>query len=469
MLQILRSSAPRYYIFWPLKSDFQIWVKLHLISKGKNSMHLKPIGLAIVAVSLTTPLIWLPPLAVKYDTIALFSQYLGMVALIAMALGQIIATRLSFVEHIFGGLDRSYVLHKWLGIGAMVAILLHDTIDAEMDGLGRNTILIEAAETAGEISLYGFLILVVITVATFIPYHLWRWTHRIIGVFFILSAFHFLFMLKPFSNGDPLGLYVSVFCFLGILAFVYKSAPRWLRPSFAYEIADIAKAGRATAITMTPAKRTMKYRAGQFAFVTFDGSGSEEPHPFTISKAPDESGSIRMTVSPLGDFSYALPSLLKVGASTSIEGPFGRFERKRGNDPQVWIAAGIGITPFVAWAQALTDKDGPITLFYCARNASDAAHLDELKRIEGDIPNLKIVLHETQSTARLNAETILRELGSGLSDIQFYFCGPKQMRKGLATSLASHGVSARRFHYEEFEIRSGVGLRLLAQKVLRRL
>ena len=138
------------------------------------TLQFKPIGLAIVAASLIVPMIWLPPLAAKFDSVALFSQYLGMAALIAMSLGQIIATRLGFVERIFGGLDRSYILHKWLGIGSMIAILLHDTIDAEMDGLGRETLLTEFAETAGEISLYGFLVLVVITITTFIPYHLWR-------------------------------------------------------------------------------------------------------------------------------------------------------------------------------------------------------------------------------------------------------------------------------------------------------
>jgi predicted ferric reductase len=175
-------------------------------------MRLNSFGLILTFGALLTPVIWLPGLAGKHDTVTLFSQYLGMAALIAMALSQVIATRLGFVERVFGGLDRSYILHKWLGIGAMVAILLHDTIDAEMDGLGRETLLSDGAETAGELCLYGLLILVVITIATFIPYHLWRWTHRIMGVFFVMGAFHFLFILKPFTNGDPLGLYVSAFC-----------------------------------------------------------------------------------------------------------------------------------------------------------------------------------------------------------------------------------------------------------------
>lgn len=35
--------------------------------------------------------------------------------------------------------------------------------------------------------------------ATFIPYRLWRWTHRLMGVFIAVGAFEYLFVLKPFS------------------------------------------------------------------------------------------------------------------------------------------------------------------------------------------------------------------------------------------------------------------------------
>ncbi len=424
-------------------------------------MHLKGLGLSIVAAALAAPIIWLPALAQKHDMVALFSQYLGIAALIAMALSQIIATRLGFVERIFGGLDRSYILHKWLGIGAMAALLLHDTVDAEMRGLGRETLLVEAAETAGEISLYGLLILVVITITTFIPYHLWRWTHRFMGACFAMGAFHYLFMLKPFSNGDPLGLFVSAFCAVGVLAFLYRLAPPALRRNRQYRVSGMQRSGNATAITMTPEARPLKYRPGQFAFVTFDGAPGTEPHPFTISKAPDETGQIRMTVAGLGDYTSRLRQSLQVGSTARIEGPFGRFERRPSGAQEIWIAAGIGITPFVAWAQALAEADGPVALFYCVPKQTGAAHLEELKEIAGQLPKFTLQIHATGEQGRIDAETI-----AGVTDdhatTKVYFCGPKAMRKSLAAGLARRGVAARRFHYEEFEIRSGIGLRSLA-------
>ena len=116
-------------------------------------MTLKPLGVAAIGVLMLAPLIWLSGIADGRDRIAIFSQYLGMTALVAMAVSQVIATRWTGIEQTFGPLDQSYRLHKWLGLWALAASFLHDTIDAEIKGLGPETVLAEAAETAGEISL----------------------------------------------------------------------------------------------------------------------------------------------------------------------------------------------------------------------------------------------------------------------------------------------------------------------------
>ena len=104
----------------------------------------------------------------------------------------------------FGGLDRIYVQHKWLGISAMGLILLHDTIDAEMRG-ARENFLSELGETLGELSLYGLLILVTISLLTFVPYPLWKWSHKSVGAFFAFSALHFFWVPRPFELAEPLG------------------------------------------------------------------------------------------------------------------------------------------------------------------------------------------------------------------------------------------------------------------------
>ncbi len=421
---------------------------------------MRPLGLLIVFGALGVPIFWYIDLAGRNDPVAVFSQYLGSAALIAMGISQLLATRWRPLEAVFGGLDRIYVLHKWLGIGALTAVLLHDTIDADIDGLGVETALTETAETFGEISLYGILILVTLTLATFVPYHLWRWSHKILGAFFALSAFHYIFILKPFAVSDPLGLYVLCFCVVGIACYALTLLPYGrLQGRHDYEVSAAEGTGDAMAISLTPRTAGIRHRAGQFAFVSFGLPDLGEVHPFTISKAPDERRSLRFTIKPLGDYTAGVVRSLKVGTTARISSAYGHFHPAGAGTVQVWIAAGIGITPFMAWAEALGRQDGEIHLFYCVRRREAAPHLKDLMRIEAESPGLKIHLVESSQTGRLTADQIVDQLSGPLKSAWVYFCGPKAMREGLRKSLTAEGLPSSRFVYEEFEIRSGLQVR----------
>ena len=415
-------------------------------------------ALVLIAVLMAAPVFWLPGLSNGGDALAIFSQYLGMTALIAMALSQLIATRWPGIEMTFGPLDRAYKLHKWLGLWALLATFLHDTIDADIRGLGEHTLLSDIAETAGEISLYGLLWLLIITVATFIPYHLWKWTHRFIGVFFVLSAFHYLFIQKPFSNTEPLGLYMGGICLVGLIAYAYTAAPRHLRPSRRYKVSRLEKEGNALAVYLEPVGRPLSYKSGQFAFISFSELGLTEPHPFTLSAAPQADGNLRMTIGPLGDYTIRLISRLEVGAVAKIEGPFGDFSVARGQ--QLWIAAGIGITPFAAMAGSLREEDGPVTLIHSVRNRNDGAHINELQGAAAELPNFTFIVRETAIEGRLTPNDITGIVGD-LQKTHILYCGPTALRESLWQALRTRGLSARRLHYELFEIRTGIGMNRL--------
>ena len=427
---------------------------------------MNPVGLLIIAATALFPAYQLFALPNVTDKIALFSQYLGLAALILMAWGQILSTRLKGIEAIFGGLDRVYVLHKWAGILAMIALLLHDTIDADMSGLGRETALNELAETLGEISLYGLLILVVVSVATFIPYHLWKWTHKAMGGLFAAGTFHFFFIMKPFAMSDPQGLYTGFFCMVGLAAYIWMLLPETMRPSYAYKIADIQATGDALAVTLSPAGKRLRPEPGQFGVLRFIGAGKAEPHPFSFSKI-DEDGSLRVTIKALGDFTSSLRNAVQIGQDVRVQGPFGRFQHD-GNAQEIWVAGGIGITPFLAWAHALEASDQHVDLFYCVKSRDQAPHLAELEALAGAKSNLDLHLVASNEKKRLSAQMISQCVQGNLSTMRVSFCGPVSLREALRKGMALHGVSARNFHYEEFEFRTGIGLKALAAWVLNR-
>ncbi|MEP3047441.1 MAG: ferredoxin reductase family protein [Roseibium sp.] len=420
-------------------------------------------GLILIALAALVPIYWYLPLASERDPIAVFSQYLGSASLILMGINQFLATRAPGIETIFGPLDRIYVLHKWLAVVAISALGLHDIIDAEMNGL-RGGPLSDIAEDVGEVSLYGMLILGLASVITFIPYHLWKWSHRFIGVFFILGAFHYFFIEKPFSNIDPLGFYISAFCIVGIFSYLWLALVRPMAPrGHGYRISSVKHLGGLTEIEMKPEGRGLKHKAGQFAFLSIKESGLSEEHPYTLSDAPNASRTLRFSIKDLGDYTDRLRHNVTEGMDANVSGPFGHFSMPKGRDPQVWIGAGVGITPFLAFAESLKDTEtGPVKLYYCVREREDIPYAIDLERVAEEVGTLELIIVNSAEGIRLTAERIVSDLGGDVGSAHVFFCGPAAMRKALKSGLVLKGLRASRFHFEEFEMRTGIGLNRLA-------
>lgn len=418
-------------------------------------------GLALIAlcVILQIPLYW--PLAANANAIALFSQFLGSSALILMAIAQILALRLPGQQMIFGPLDQIYRLHKWLAIAALVAMALHDIIDADIDGL-QQTALSDIAEEFGEISLYGIMILIFISIATLIPYPVWRATHKFIGLAYAMALFHFAFIAKPFNNTDPLGLYLLAITLPGLAAYIWLLLKPLYTRGHPYRISALTRLNDSLDITFQPEGRPVRHKAGQFAFFRLQSEGLEEVHPFTISSGPQEDGSLRISVKALGDYTRALHQQAAIGQRATISPAYGHFTRLPNGTAQIWIGAGIGITPFLAWAHdAQNAQNHPITapvhIYYCVRSETPD-YLNELTSFASQHEAVSLHLINSRTQPRLSAERVAADLGQDLAHAHIAFCGPTAMGQNLETALRPLGVKSGAFHREAFELRSGIGL-----------
>ncbi|KAJ56790.1 hypothetical protein ACMU_07575 [Actibacterium mucosum KCTC 23349] len=421
-------------------------------------------GILLISALMLAPLYWVVPLMGKHDAVAAFSQYLGMASLIGMACVQILAMRLPGTSLIFGPLDKVYVLHKWVAVVAVSAAALHDTIDAEMRDLGRPGGLESLAETMGEIGFYGLLLLGFATIIPFIPYHLWKLSHKFIGAFFALSAFHYFFIEKPFDNADPLGLYVGGFCAAGLLAYLYMLLfYGMLSRRHRYSIEAVDRMGDVTELTLAPVGRGMKHKAGQFVFIGLDLDNMGEVHPFTLSGAPQEDRKLRVAIKALGDYTSQLPERVQPGVQAVLRGPFGGFCRPRVSTPQLWVAGGIGITPFLSWLRGVEgDLPAPTWLYYCV-SQPDAPFVAELQALAARIDhlNLKVIV---SGQGRLTADRVRADMGEFADNAGRWFCGPDSLRDAL-----QDGLGGSKFHAEAFEIRSGIGIRAASAWIWARL
>ena len=103
--------------------------------------------------------------------------------------------------------------------------------------------------------------------------------------------------------------------------------------------------------------------AGQFAFVTSDEK--EGAHPYTIASSwnPTEQQLVFITKA-LGDHTSRLADRLQPGMEVTVEGPYGCFNFEDAQPRQIWVGAGIGITPFIArMKQRATTPDAKEELF----------------------------------------------------------------------------------------------------------
>jgi len=79
-------------------------------------------------------------------------------------------------------------------------------------------------------------------------------------------------------------------------------------------------------------------------------------------------------------FTHDLHTGLQAGAHARIDGGYGMFDYKSGGSRQVWIAGGIGVTPFLSWVRDFGGSlDFEIDFFYTVRSPDEALFLDEFQ------------------------------------------------------------------------------------------
>ena len=390
------------------------------------------------------------------------SYFAGSCSIICMALGLMLSARPRRVETSFGGLDRMYRLHKYLGVTAILLFIAHyATVPGEPEAVTTTVVAAPEEEglpidLVGLVAMIGFTLLILVTLNRKIPYHRWLTTHRFMGLFFIVAGIHVALVLYdgqalPLRSGP--GAALALLMLVGLAAWVYKQFLYPKKAKHPFTLTAVNRLERATEVVLQPKSGMFPFEAGQFAFVTIDADGFREPHPFTISSGTGEDR-LRFTMKVLGDYTRRVRDALAAGADVAVEGPYGCFNPLRDPGKQVWLAAGIGITPFLSVLRTMTPGHGKtVRLYYGVRTAREALYLDELGSRAAEVGGVTIKLLESDAGARIDALAIGAEIGGELRGWSFYLCGPKPMVSAVRGGLARQGVPARRIHNEEFEFR----------------
>lgn len=381
-------------------------------------------------------------------------EVLGSTVIILMACGLVLAARLAWAEPYFGGLDKMYIVHKQVNTTAFLLLFVHLlTVPITTNRLLPGTPL-------AIIAFLGIVTLVLLTLSPRIPllskltnasYDKWKRTHRFIGIFYALGFVHSLLVdglsaLVAFS-------YVQVIFLIGLAAYLYTEVfSRFLNKSLPYRVSVVRRLnGNTTEVTLTPKGQKLSHQAGQFLFVRFPGDKVlDESHPFTISSAPAED-SLRLTIKASGDFTRYLHKHLSQGAEALVEGAYGFFQVQQGGPKQIWIAGGIGITPFLSFIRhGKINRD--VAFYYTVRAREEALFLDEIESASKQNPGFRAFVRFSIEQGSLTAEEIAQNAGH-LHERDIYLCGPWGMTQAFVEKFKALGAPSENIHYEEFNFR----------------
>jgi predicted ferric reductase len=420
-------------------------------------------NLAIIALVILNIIVWLVFPPVNDGRPNFLRQYAGEIIgsnnIILMACSLFLSTRPKWAEKYFGGLDKMYMTHRRTGTAAFLLIFAHVlTVPITTTGWRLGNYLAVIAFT-------GIVTIVLITLAPRIPflnrltsgdYNDWKKLKRWIGIFFILAFIHAL------TIGNPLHAliaitWVQIFFIIGTVSYLYTEIFGGIFKKFLpYKVETVRHPNNSsTEVTLRARKEAIKkHRAGQFLFVHFPRDKTlNESHPFTISSAPSEDV-LRLTIKASGNFTRDLFTKLKEGTDAIIEGAYGMFNYKTGGPKQIWIAGGIGLTPFLSF---IRDMDGnlahDVDLYYTVRHPEEAIFVDELQAAAAKNPRLNVHIRYSAKEGSLTIEDIVKNAGGDVKDHHVYICGPWPMMQAFEKKFLDLGLPKNYIHYEEFNFR----------------
>jgi len=396
---------------------------------------------------------------------------LGLTGFAMLMLQPVIASRAGWLEHPFG-LDRLIRFHRGTGIAAVILLILHPVLLAVSFGSSR---LLLAMDLPWFLLIARATLLVMVlfgAAAAFraglrIPFQLWFRMHSGLTPLLMAGAFLHSYFIAISGNPLPMRLLWFVLLGLGLFSWLHLVLVKRLGGRLkAFTVTDVRQiAERVWNITLeAPGGGSgIDYLPGQFLFITLlRGRGlPAEEHPFTISSSPSRGASLSITPKELGDYTTTLGETKK-GDRAAVMAPFGRFSHLLHDEsgPLVFIAGGIGITPFISMLRFMEDSQNrpEVRLIYCSRDEGGIAFRRDIQAMEENGAWLRTthVLSRpepswTGETGRLSRELLDRLLSEPASSRHF-ICGPPPMMNAAVSILKGMGVPEDRIHTERFAL-----------------
>ncbi len=205
------------------------------------------------------------------------------------------------------------------------------------------------------------------------------------------------------------------------------------------------------------------YRPGQFAYFELDelllpDEKGKRRH-FTLSSSPTEKGVLMITTRMRGSGFKETLARVPLGTELTVEPADGEFvmpagERRR----HIFIAGGIGITPYRSILKSVIDGRTPIRalLLDFNRSSSDLIFWPELQDFAIRIPTLEIVPVLAEPGPGWGGETgifrmdLLQKYVPRPEHALFWISGPPAMVQEIEEMMEKSGIDPESMRHDQF-------------------
>jgi ferredoxin-NADP reductase len=198
----------------------------------------------------------------------------------------------------------------------------------------------------------------------------------------------------------------------------------------------------------------VEFRPGQYFWVTLPEVGDEDEkglrRHISVVTSPNEKGTLGLATRLRDSAFKRTLRKLPVGAEVDVEQPKGKFVLPEdASRPLVFVAGGIGITVFRSMLRYIHEEQLPhrVTLVYSNRDRESTAFLDELRELEQQLPDFKLILTMTEDpdwdgeSRHIDAQFFADYLGEDLNAYTYLVAGPPPMVEAMQEALEEAGVA----------------------------
>ncbi|MGA1848330.1 MAG: ferric reductase-like transmembrane domain-containing protein [Thermoplasmatota archaeon] len=424
-----------------------------------------PGTLVFLLLAFSPIIIWLShyPGSVRNPWIA-GAKTCAFLAISTLSLNYVLAARWSVLENLFDGLDRMYRVHKAMGRSSLFFMILHPVFLGISKVPDWDTILTYVLPigpfkvSSGVIALYIFVILLALTVAVRVSYHLWHVSHKFLGLVLLLALIHAILAGSDMGSYTFLRFWIILLSTAGLISYVYMLLLyKQVGPRYRVKVVKVHHLASMTELHIEKPKGFM-FQPGQYVFLRFPRfEGFRELFPFSLSNDPCQED-LRISIRRSGDYTSEKIPLVKKGDEVIMMGPYGKFGARylKHKRDMVWIAGGIGITPFLSLAkhESLFPSGRRIHLIWVFRDPKDPTHDSELFMEARRNPNFDYIHWISSQKGRIDADSVLEIIGGDgeLKRRTIMMCGPPRMIASLSKQFRRKGIPYRRMLFEDFDM-----------------